>query len=93
MSARLPPRFEACWCGEPLPAGRRADARYCGVRCRVAALRARRENQAPRPRATVTGAICGFAGPVVGVFAVVSPDDPYGAALQEAIQFWIAEQS
>lgn len=75
MTARSLPRFEACWCGEPLPAGRRADARYCGVRCRVAALRARRKIQAPRASAAVTGAICGFAGPVAGVFALVSPDE------------------
>ena len=30
-------------CGEPIPATMRADARYCSGRCRVAALRSRRE--------------------------------------------------
>ncbi len=35
---------ECEWCGEPLPSGLRLDARYCpGSRCRVAALRARRD--------------------------------------------------
>lgn len=28
-------------CGDPLPDGSRRDARYCGVRCRVAAFRGR----------------------------------------------------
>ena len=36
-------------CGEPLPAGLRADARYCSKRCRQAASRARLQDRPPSP--------------------------------------------
>ena len=37
-------------CGEPLPAGLRAEARYCSKRCRQAASRARVKDRPPSPR-------------------------------------------
>ena len=36
-------------CGEPLPAGLRAEARYCSKRCRQAASRARLKDRPPSP--------------------------------------------
>ena len=33
------------WCGEPLPAWRRVDAKYCRERCRKRAARWRRNEQ------------------------------------------------
>ena len=39
-------------CGEPLPAGLRAEARYCSKRCRQAASRARLKDRPPSPPPT-----------------------------------------
>lgn len=53
---RQTPRYLACqWCGQPMPVGKRAHARYCKDSCRVRAARQRRrgalpaENRNPRP--------------------------------------------
>lgn len=41
----MPTRVAVCvQCGSALPAGSRSDARFCGVRCRVAAHRAGRSS-------------------------------------------------
>jgi predicted nucleic acid-binding Zn ribbon protein len=41
-------------CGEPLPVGLRAEARYCSKRCRQAASRARLKDRPPSPPPTPT---------------------------------------
>ena len=47
---RCPEASRSCErCGDPLPAGLRAEARYCSKRCRQAASRARLKDRPPSP--------------------------------------------
>ena len=48
-------------CGEPLPAGLRAEARYCSKRCRQAASRARLKDHPPSPPPS-PAETCGWCG-------------------------------
>jgi endogenous inhibitor of DNA gyrase (YacG/DUF329 family) len=51
-------------CGEPLPAGLRAEARYCSKRCRQAASRARLKDRPPSPPPTATETCAWCDGPM-----------------------------
>ena len=51
-------------CGRPLPAGLRAEARYCSKRCRQAASRARLKDHLPSPPPTPTEACAWCDGPM-----------------------------
>ena len=51
-------------CGEPLPAGLRAEARYCSKRCRQAASRARLEHRPSSPPPTPAEACSWCDGPM-----------------------------
>jgi len=49
-------------CGEPLPAGLRAEARYCSKRCRQAASRARLKDRPPSPPPSPPDETCSWCG-------------------------------
>ena len=51
-------------CGEPLPAGLRAEARYCSKRCRQAASRARVKDRPPSPPPGPAQACMWCGGPI-----------------------------
>jgi predicted nucleic acid-binding Zn ribbon protein len=51
-------------CGEPLPAGLRAEARYCSKRCRQAAARARLNDRPPSPPPSPVEACMWCGGPI-----------------------------
>jgi predicted nucleic acid-binding Zn ribbon protein len=51
-------------CGEPLPAGLRAEARYCSKRCRQAASRARVKDRPPSPPPGPVEACMWCGGPI-----------------------------
>lgn len=55
MTARLAPRHSSCgWCGEPIPADKRAHSSYCSASHEVMASRARRRRaRDPRQNAPV----------------------------------------
>jgi predicted nucleic acid-binding Zn ribbon protein len=53
-------------CGEPLPAGRRAEARYCSKRCRQAASRARLKDRPPSPSPSPPETCSWCGGPMPG---------------------------
>ena len=61
QEATLVPR-----CGEPLPAGLRAEARYCSKRCRQAASRARVKDRPPSPPPGPAQACMWCGGPMPG---------------------------
>jgi len=51
-------------CGEPLPPGLRAEARYCSKRCRQAASRARLKDRPPSPPPTPAETCAWCGGPM-----------------------------
>ena len=53
-------------CGEPLPAGLRAQARYCSKRCRQAASRARLKDRPPSPPPSPPETCSWCGGPMPG---------------------------
>ena len=53
-------------CGEPLPAGLRAQARYCSKRCRQAASRARLKDRPPSPAPSPPETCSWCGGPMPG---------------------------
>ena len=53
-------------CGEPLPAGLRAEARYCSKRCRQAASRARLKDRSPSPPPSLPETCSWCGGPMPG---------------------------
>jgi hypothetical protein len=58
------------WCGKPIPANRRADARYCPKRCRKAAQRARKATEGGHHPGAVDVSPELFARPAQGFIAV-----------------------
>ena len=63
--AGVPEASRSCErCGEPLPAGLRAEARYCSKRCRQAASRARVKDRPPSPPPGPVEACMWCGGPI-----------------------------